>query len=106
MTCGADDSETFWGCNQFYQKDEILTWITDNRNNPIFPNILRTSGTGYKLPGYNTDSMEIIIDAQNNQTYYGEKGEILKVYYVEDLISWANGNNGGPHCINIFIWYD
>ena len=97
---------TYWGCSGYYEKDEILTLITDNQDNPIFPNVVPAGGTGYKLPGYDTDSMEIIINAPNNQTYYGKKGDIMKVYYVEDLISWHNKNNGGPHCINIFILYD
>lgn len=94
---------SLWGCGPPYEK--LMTVITDNQNQIIFPKPASTTHleTGiwfYKMAGYKHDSPNLtLIDIQSPM--YARKGQELRIWYGEDLLNGYEVNNGGSHCVRV-----
>ena len=105
LECSIGNSFTYWGC-EVYNPDQLLTVLTNSANSILFPPVgnytLGVSLT-YTLKGYNHLSKELIIPAQKPVMI--NQNEILKIWFVEDLVKHKFGDNSGKHCVHVFAIY-
>ncbi|XP_046851288.1 uncharacterized protein LOC124444699 [Xenia sp. Carnegie-2017] len=98
----APGHKTNWGCAPSHPMNII---ITDSRNQRIFPApSLITPGVGnwYKLPGYTENSPSITFAVPGYQWLY--HGQILRIWYGEDLAGFTEHDNHGTTCMNVFVY--
>ena len=93
-----------WGCG-YYENDEIMTAITDAKNNIItFHDELKSRGY-IKLPKENAKSKELNLPLVSDRPYDVRNGQELRVWYTEDLTNGGDHDNGGRHCVHVFAKY-
>ena len=98
--------ESYWGC-PYYGNERILTIITDNKSKPQFPyKIADANNLHFTLPGVNHESKEIVLPAPDRVPYNGHAGEIMNIWYSEDIRDIYDGNNAGTHCVNVYATYN
>lgn len=105
VTCSKErqDSYTFWGCGYVTSLDIINTLITSSSNVILLPEN-QGQGQGYRIPGYHSNSSQLIFpDFQTPLPV--SLGQELRLWYSED---WADGyeaDNGGLTCADIYAKY-
>merc|ERR1712048_385957 len=117
VTCNrgqADYYNSNWGCNaggdMGITNEHIGTFITDDKNDVIFPG---NSGEGmahlgqayYKAPGFKGDSKELVFGSYC-RPMYARRGQVLRIWYGEDLYKATREfpvrDNGGLHCVKVY----
>ena len=101
---------SFWGCgenNSHGLKALVDTVITDDHNRILMPptqlekNIDRLKW--YKIPGYNSQSPEIVLSRFSPTSVY--RGKRLRLWYGEDLANLSEGDKGGKVCHKVYATY-
>ena len=92
-----------WGCAGL--KDQVNVVITDAANRILLPpnQFFVHSAKWSKIPGYDSLSPELVLSA-----FYPRRvtsGQELRLWYGEDLMNWAEGDNGGRSCCDVYAHY-
>ena len=101
---------SFWGCGENQHQGLNLlvdTVITDDHNVILMPPTqLEKNVDGikwYKIPGYNSQSPEIVLSRFSPTSVY--RGKRLRLWYGQDLVNSSEGNNGGKVCCKVYAMY-
>ena len=97
---GPDNSRSRWGC-----WDYLLTLITDNQNNIVFPDpkiVTSNAYHRYKGRGWNSRTSTNLTFVDMDKPMYVERGMELRVWYGEDLVGHTEADNGGKHCVDVY----
>ncbi|XP_044180689.1 uncharacterized protein LOC122961902 [Acropora millepora] len=112
VSCQVYDGEnwSFWGCGELKYKGVnrmVDTVITDDHNRILMPPTqfekIIGSTKWYKIPGYNSQSPEIVLSRFSPTSVY--RGKRLRLWYHEDLINSTEGDNGGKVCCKVYVMY-
>ena len=106
LTCNisAPNSANLWGCNHGTKsrKAKVLTVITDADNEVVFPANIDSS-KAFIVPGFNASMSHILVFTNFAYPNYFNKGQELRVWYIQDLFKFRSEyNNGGTHCVNVY----
>ena len=105
VTCDVDyeNSWSFWGCGGVV----VNTVITDRHNHTLMPPTefekLVSGSKYYKIPGYDSQSPEIIISRFSATQVFA--GTQLRLWFREDLDNTVEGDNGGEVCCTVHAMY-
>ena len=58
----------------------------------------------YYMPGYNAKSHQLVF-TDIASPMYALPGMDLRIWYGEDLIDIADGNNGGKECADVYAMF-
>ena len=101
---------SFWGCgenNSHGLKALVDTVITDDHNRILMPPTQLVKYHGrlkwYKIPGYNSQSPEIVLSRFSPTSV--ARGQRLRLWYGEDLANLSEGDNGGKVCCKVYVMY-
>lgn len=96
---------SFWGCSLF--STTIRTYITDNKNQVIFPtkDIPTGNDTSYNLPGFIGTDTELVFRNQCT-AMYGRKGKHIRIWYGDDLKKINTPDNDGRHCVDVYAIFE
>uniref|UniRef100_A0A7M5WUZ4 Uncharacterized protein n=1 Tax=Clytia hemisphaerica TaxID=252671 RepID=A0A7M5WUZ4_9CNID len=100
------NSINFWGCSPT-DASYIMTIITNKLNKPNAPiSLLSTNKYPSNLiPNYGGPTApEIVIPMAGGQKQV-LKNELMKIWYIEDLMDIATRDNSGNHCIHVYALY-
>ncbi|XP_044180473.1 uncharacterized protein LOC122961737 [Acropora millepora] len=112
VSCQVNDGEnwSFWGCGEYKHKGLnrlIDTVITDDHNRILMPPTQFEKNIDYlkwyKIPGYNSQSPEIVLSRFSPTSVY--RGKRLRLWYREDLTNLTEGDNGGKVCCKVYVMY-
>ncbi|XP_015762288.1 PREDICTED: uncharacterized protein LOC107341400 isoform X1 [Acropora digitifera] len=112
VSCQVYDGEnwSFWGCGELKYKGVnrlVDTVITDDHNRILMPprqfEKIIDGLKWYKIPGYNSQSPEIILSRFSPTSVY--RGKRLRLWYGEDLANLSEGDNGGKVCCKVYAMY-
>ena len=88
---------TLWGCDT-----SVLTIITDNNNEVVFPANIDNPYLQYKVPGCNAKTSQFLVFTNFAYPSFFVKGHELRIWYAEDLTDEGVFNNGGTHCVKVY----
>ena len=111
VSCDVSDSTfwSFWGCgenNSLGLKALVDTVITDDHNNILMPPtqlVKLRSGKWSKIPGYNSQSPEIVLSRFTTTSVH--RGKRLRLWYGQDLANLSEEDNGGKVCCKVYVMY-
>lgn len=114
VTCGnsAARYKSKWGCSRrhpVHGKTPFNVVITTGQNNGIlypkelFPKYSKKS-LWYDIPEVEPDSPELIF-GDSSSPHYVTSGQVLRVWYGEDLLKSGEKDNAGKVCITAQGWY-
>jgi len=89
---------SYWGCGK---TKWLFTAVTDVKNRVIFPTSTRTSHVYPDFPGYHDKSKELNFINRCSSVYV-HKGQLLRIWYTEDLYKITVQDNGGKHCVDVY----
>ena len=98
------DHWSYWGCNAFSSlRDQVDVAITTSTNGVILPpSQFITNGKKWsKIPGYNSLSPELILSVFSSPLTV-TSGQVLRLWYGEDLVKGWEGDNDGTSCCDVF----
>lgn len=89
---------TLWGCDT-----SVLTIITDNNNEVVFPaNINISKGIKYKIPGVNAKTSKVLVFTNLAYPSFFKTDQELRIWYTEDLFDDDTEDNSGMHCVKAY----
>ena len=99
---------SFWGCGEHRHVNALVdTVITDSHNRILTPPKQFERDLGgvkwYKIPGYNSQSPEIVLSRFSSTPV--NRGKRLRLWYAEDLVNVGEGTNGGRVCCKVYAMY-
>ena len=110
VTCAVNSPTpqwSFWGCgNKPSVINHVNVVITTSNSIILPPRQFFTLGRGKwsEIPGYNSFSPEIILSfISGSQSVYA--GEHLRLWYGEDYLNWAEGDNDGRVYCDVYALY-
>ena len=104
---------SYWGCGYSYSstRDKVNVVITTSSNHIILPpNQFLTrsgslgSGKWHEILGYNSWSPELVFSVFSHPLWVSS-GQQLRVWYGEDLVDYAENDNGGRVCCDVYARY-
>ena len=101
---------SFWGCGKHsVLKNHVDVVITTSRNHILLPpsqffTFHSGAGKWSEIPGYNSYSPEIVLSFFSHP-YWVYSGQQLRLWYGEDLVNYAEGDNGGRVCADVYALY-
>ena len=103
-----DTHWSFWGCGEHGQVHALIdTVITDSHNHVLMPPKEFERDLGgfkwYKIPGYNSQSPEIVLSRFSSTPV--TRGKQLRLWYAEDLVNVSEVGNGGRVCCKVYVMY-
>ncbi|XP_068721416.1 lactadherin-like isoform X2 [Montipora capricornis] len=108
VNCISDSaSATKWGCSASGYAKKVNVHITDENNNRVFPTAGSVSFDPYyfyELPGFDANSAEIVLDFFPAPLSVAA-GQKFRIWYGEDLMKSAEGNNIGKSCVDVYGFY-
>lgn len=82
---------------------EISVALTTTLDQVIFPKKL-PARPWYKAPGYNSQSTAVIL--RNPSNFNNVKtGQIIRLWYGEDLENFTEGDNHGKSCVDVYFQF-
>ena len=95
---------SYWGCGS-YNPQQINVVITDDANNVVLPQaeLILNDSKWAIIPGYNSVSPELVLSFFDPKSV--QSGQQFRLWYGEDLMGHAEGNNGGKACIDVYALY-
>ena len=102
IQCCTGCSLSSFGCSG--SKNQVGTFITTEKKSEwIMPPLETPLLFGlYDLPGFDYLSNEIIIKDYNQSV---QEGQILKIWYGQDLVNVSEENNSGIHCVDVYAMF-
>ena len=67
----------------------------------IFPARAKKGSGAYILPGYSSTSKEIVLDNPHRDVEV-KLGDELRIWYGEDFFSFADSDNSGKACVDVY----
>ena len=61
-------------------------------------------GGWYSLTDVDANSPVLVLSQFKNPVYLGE-GQLLRLWYGEDLLDNNEANNAGSSCTHVYVWY-
>ncbi|XP_068713822.1 uncharacterized protein [Montipora foliosa] len=107
VTCAKGDKRfwSYWGCSIYYGslKEKVNIVITNSANHILLPSSQFMDGSNKwsSLQGYNSFSPEIVLSVFSNPSVV-VKGQELRLWYGEDLMNSAEGDNDGKSCCDVY----
>ena len=95
---------SYWGCGAHSGlSDHVDVVITTSTNSVLLPpSEFILSGTKWsKIPGYNSLSPELVLSMFSSPLTV-TSGQVLRVWYGEDLVNSSESDNGGTSCCDVF----
>ena len=106
VTCNTSGSHSSrWGCSSIYPAvgaNPLGTFITTQSKRILF--FHHATSPWYHLPGFQPDSPVLVFHDFAHPEFVQE-GEILQVWYGEDLINASEENNAGETFVEVHAWY-
>ena len=112
-TNGDSNSWSYWGCgySSGSLKDKVNVVITASSNHIILPpNQFLTqsgsyaSGKWHDILGFNSWSPELVLSVFSHPLWVSS-GQQLRVWYGEDLVDYAETDNAGRVCCDVYARY-
>lgn len=109
VSCDVSDGTfwSFWGCGENQAlKAQVDIVITDDHNNILMPptQLVKNHSVKWsKIPGYNSQSPEIVLSRFSPTSVH--RGKRLRLWYGEDLANLSEGDNGGKVCCKVYAMY-
>ena len=101
---------SFWGCGENNSKGLkalVDTVITDDHNRVLMPPTQLEKDLGgfkwNKVPGYNSQSPEIVLSRFSPTSVH--RGKRLRLWYGEDLANLSEGDNVGRVCCRVYAMH-
>lgn len=82
---------------------KLRTVITTADNYVVFPGNYTPRET-YILEGYSSTSSELVFPNASEPGYV-TRGQELRIWFVEDLGNFSEGDNSGQLCADVFLFY-
>ena len=98
---------SYWGCaNHGGIKERVSVAITTSGNHVLLPvsQLAIDSGLWTTIPGYNSQSPELVMAFYNHPRPM-ISGEELRLWYGEDLKGSTEGDNGGRVCCYVYALF-
>lgn len=92
---------SLWGCGNA-SGGRIMTIITDDNNEVVFPANIDNPYLQYKVPGCNAKTSQFLVFTNFAYPSFFVKGHELRIWYAEDLTDEGVFNNGGTHCVKVY----
>ncbi|XP_031549031.1 uncharacterized protein LOC116286624 [Actinia tenebrosa] len=106
--------ESNWGCHNFPNivNTPLNVFITDESNHILFPKAGATFTTGvhrngkwFSIPGFDSRSEYLVLQHGFNVPLYVSPTSILKLWYGEDLLNYAESDNSGRVCASVYGYF-
>ena len=91
-----------WGCNFINYTSSVLTVVTDNGNWVVFPANMKNTRHFY-VPGFNPKTSNILVFTNLAYPKFFNEVQELRIWYTEDLYHYSTSDNGGVHCVNVYV---
>ena len=108
MKCVSDVAyNSRWGCHGYssFKAYPLNVVITDKQNNLIFPLlqfIKHSAGLWYDMPVVDDKHSDELVFSNFDYPLYLQPHMQLRVWFGEDLKNWAEGDNQGRVCVDVF----
>ena len=66
------------------------------------PKITRHHKSWFTLPGYDGENTDHLTYVNLINPTYVEKGAELRVWFTQDLLDFAESDNAGKHCVDVY----
>ncbi|XP_074610015.1 uncharacterized protein LOC141864170 [Acropora palmata] len=90
-----------WGCGPPFSVLLINVFLTNASNTILLP---MSQSSRYTIPGYDAQSSEIVFSGFPNPLHLSSDKE-LRLWYGEDLRDYAENDNAGTSCTDVFAKY-
>ena len=102
---------SYWGCGAHSSlSDQVDVVITTSTNSVLLPpsqfmgQSLPKQYKWSKIPGYNSLSPELVLSVFSSPlTLTVTSGQVLRLWYGEDLVNSSESDNGGTSCCDVFL---
>ena len=99
---------SYWGCGTHSSlSDRVDVAITTSSNDVLLPpsQFMEQSWLFQhkwsKIPGYNSLSAELVLSVFSSPLTI-TSGQVLRLWYGEDLVNSSESDNGGTSCCDVF----
>ena len=96
---------SYWGCGAHSSlSNHVDVAITTSSNSVLLPpsQFMGQSSTKWsKIPGYNSLSPELVLSMFSSPSFV-TSGQVLRLWYGEDLVNSSEGDNDGTSCCDVF----
>ena len=100
------NSKNTSGANWGNPSHQILTVLTDDGNNVLLPlKYTPREPYTYTLQGYSSTSPELLFNITNPSSPSSPVSFSGRIWFVEDLFDYSEGDNSGETCMDLFILY-
>ena len=98
---GTRSNWSYWGCAGLAGQVNVV--ITTSANHIILPaaQYFVHHAKWSRIPGYNSLSPELVMSFPD-RPHQVNSGQELRLWYGEDLVNWAEGDNGGYSCCDVY----
>ena len=108
IACAGSSGGGFFGCTYSTVVDHVGVFLTDAANNIIVPAapMYHLSGkfygkAWYRVHGFKNGATEVTLST-GNSAFEIKSGQMLRMWYGEDLINQAESDNSGKTCTDIY----
>ena len=109
------DPDSYWGCTHPLYKNSLMTLITNEKGEAIFPSTAdmeEAFTTGhpctekhfYHLDGTDHKTPELVFRNLSNPLSLS-RGQELRIWYGQDWKNCSEKNNSGKTCVDVFALY-
>ena len=83
--------------------DQVDVVITTSTNSVLLPpsQFILTGTKWSKIPGYKSLSPELVLSVFSSPLTV-TSGQVLRLWYGEDLVNSSESDNGGTYCCDVF----
>lgn len=108
VSCHTGDAANWftWGCGNGVNR-WTNTIITDSSNHILLPPsqfLAQPPGKCYRVPGFDSLSPELELKVFHDPIGV-HQGQLLHLWYAEDLVNHTEEDNGGTTCADVYILY-
>ena len=99
VSCGGGGMK--WGCAG--SAKSLSVFVTNASNSILLP-VVKASLYLYNLPGYDSDSFEVVFNDFPSPLQLSS-GQELRLWFSEDYYNYYEFDNGGTTCADVFAKY-
>ena len=98
---GTPSNWSYWGCAGL--RGQVNVVITTSANHIILPakQFFVHHAKWSRIPGYDSLSQELVMSVAHHP-FQVKSRQQLRLWYGEDLVNWAEGDNGGYSCCDVY----
>ena len=100
VTCDTSRSECMsrWACSCI---NNATTVITNHKKAKVFKNL--TYDISKNHFGVNEKTSPDLVFINSAERIYASRHMELQIWYSQDLDDWTESNNGGKHCVDVYV---